>query len=364
MTTAIRPVAEIQTVPRDGVGIRLAESGWLPDSLVRHGIRRLCRERLRDELVGGDRGARSARQAAFIQSMRDADVAPVPEKANEQHYEVPAAFYEHCLGARRKYSSCWYPDGVTTLDAAEEAALAETCRRAEIADGMRILELGCGWGSLTLWMGEHYPNARILGVSNSASQRAHILGEAERRGITNIEIRTADMNGFEPGARFDRVVSVEMFEHMRNWAELYRRVSGWLERDGRLFKHVFCHRDTAYPFEEHGKRDWMGRHFFSGGIMPSVDLASQFDEHLRVCETWTWDGTHYGRTSEDWLRNLDRNRGAVMPVLAETYGEHDADRWRQRWRMFFLACAELFGYRNGEEWMVVHWLLEPAGSSR
>jgi cyclopropane-fatty-acyl-phospholipid synthase len=351
---------------RDGLGIRLAEAGLLPDALIRLGIRRLCRERLAEETAGGPE-ATARRRAAFIASMSEGPVAPVPEKANEQHYEVPAAFYEHCLGARRKYSSCHYPPGVTTLDAAEEAALTETCAHAELADGQHILELGCGWGSLTLWMAEQYPAARITAVSNSRSQRAHIMGEAERRGLGNITVITADMNDFDAAALadppFDRIVSVEMFEHMRNWPELLRRAAGWLRPDGRMFLHVFAHRKLVYPFQTEGRNDWMGRYFFSGGIMPSVDLASHFGDDLRVRDTWVWDGTHYGRTSEDWLANLDRNRAAVMPILAETYGAKDARRWFHRWRMFFLACAELFAMDGGREWVVVHWLLEPVATA-
>ena len=354
-----------ETPGRDGLAIRLAEAGLIPDVLLRAGIRRLCRERLAEETAGGPRRTRE-RQEAFIASMAQGPVAPVPEKANEQHYEVPAAFYEHCLGARRKYSSCVWPEGVDTLDAAEEAALEQTGERAGLAGGQRILELGCGWGSLTLWMGERYPDAHVTAVSNSASQRAHITAEAARRGLGNITVVTADMNEFDAaghGAPFDRIVSVEMFEHMRNWPELLRRAAGWLRPDGRMFLHVFAHRDLVYPFQTAGRNDWMGRHFFSGGIMPSVDLASRFDRDMRVAETWTWDGTHYGRTAEAWLENLDRARGRVMPILAETYGPGEARRWFHRWRMFFLACAELFAMDGGREWVVAHWLLEPVGAA-
>jgi cyclopropane-fatty-acyl-phospholipid synthase len=350
--------------PRDGLAIRLAEAGLVPDALIRSGIRRLCRLRLAEETAGGPEATRR-RQDAFIDSMERSPVAPVPEKANEQHYEVPAAFYEHCLGPRRKYSSCLWTPGTRSLAEAEELALAETCEHAELRDGQDILELGCGWGSLTLWMGERYPGSRITAVSNSASQRAHIMAEAERRGLTNITVRTADMNAFDAapeGGAFDRVVSVEMFEHMRNWPELLGRIRRWLRPDGRLFLHVFAHRDLVYPFQTEGRHDWMGRHFFSGGIMPSADLVSRFDRDMRLVRQWTWDGTHYGRTAEAWLEHIDRNRDRVMPVLAETYGAGEAKRWFHRWRIFFLACAELFAMDGGSQWLVVHWLLEPAAS--
>ncbi|MFK7959527.1 MAG: cyclopropane-fatty-acyl-phospholipid synthase family protein [Phycisphaerales bacterium] len=357
-------------------GIRLAERGWVPDALLRRGIRSLCRDRLREEREGGSE-AIAAREAAFLAAMAGDQVAPVPEKANDQHYEVPADFYATCLGPHRKYSSCWWPEGTTTLAEAEAAALAETCRRAGLDEpepngpgsGMDILELGCGWGSLTLWMGEHYPNARIRAVSNSASQRAHIMGEAERRGLGNIQVVTRDMNDFDahrdvPGfAGADRIVSVEMFEHMRNWPELMRRAATWVRPDGSLFLHVFCHRTLVYPFQADGNDDWMGRYFFSGGIMPSADLATRFDRDFRVDEQWIWDGTHYGRTAEAWLEHLDRHRDQAMPILKRTYGA-DAKLWFQRWRMFFLACAELFNYDGGQEWMVVHWRLRPQSAPR
>jgi cyclopropane-fatty-acyl-phospholipid synthase len=335
------------------------EQGYVPDSVVRAGIRRLCEQRLRD-IRAGDAAASARTTEDFVRAMDAADTALVPELANAQHYEVPAEFFGLALGAHRKYSSCWWPEGVSRLDDAEDAALATTCRRAALAPGQDVLELGCGWGALTLWMAARFPTSRITAVSNSNSQRHYILGEAARRGLRNVEVLTADMNCFDTDRRFERIVSVEMFEHMRNWRRLFARVNGWLRPGGRFFMHVFCHRSTPYAFVEDGPSDWMSRLFFSGGMMPSDDLALRFQDELRLLERWRWDGTHYEKTANAWLANLDARREAALPLLAATYGGADAAQWLQRWRIFFMACAELFGYRNGQEWWVSHYLFERA----
>jgi cyclopropane-fatty-acyl-phospholipid synthase len=343
---------------RSSLALQITERGIVPDSLVRSGIRRLVRQRL-NEISNSDPAAAAERAEAFVAAMRAAPVALLTEKANEQHYEVPSEFFGQVLGRRRKYSCAWWPDGVKDLDAAEEAALAATAERAGLSDGQRILELGCGWGSLTLWMAERFPAAQITAVSNSRSQRAHIEAEVQQRGLRNVQVITANVAELRLERRFDRVVSVEMFEHLRNWPEMFRRVAGWLVPGGRFFMHVFVHRGTPYAFEVRDDSDWMAQHFFSGGMMPSDDLALRFQDHLALRSRWRWDGTHYARTAEAWLANMDARRAAVWPILVATYDAERAGLWWMRWRLFFLSCAELFSHDEGREWWVSHYLFEP-----
>lgn len=340
--------------PADGP-LGLAERGLLHDAVVRAGIRRLCAQRLQEEYAGGA-SAQSERLHQRMQRLRQGVLALHTDAANRQHYELPPAFFQHCLGRRLKYSSCFYPTGAESLDRAEEAMLALYGERAGLADGQDILELGCGWGSLTLWMAERYPNARITAVSNSHSQRAFIQARCAERGLDNVDVITCDVNDLQLDAqRFDRCVSVEMFEHVQNHAALMQRIHHALRPGGVLFVHIFAHRVLMYPFETEGEDNWMGRHFFTGGLMPSADLLLFFQEHLRLEQRWLIDGTHYQRTANHWLARHDQQRDAVMAVLRQAYGAAAAPLWNQRWRMFWMACAELFGYRDGQEWLVAHY---------
>jgi len=335
----------------------LLERDILPDTLLRFGIRRLLRQRLREERRDSAEAQLEALQSLVAQ-LRASPIAIETAAANEQHYEVPTRFFELCLGSRLKYSSGLWTDGIDTLDAAEEAMLALTCQRARIEDGQRILELGCGWGSLSLWMAERYPHARITGVSNSSTQRQHIESQCARRGIRNLTILTCDMNRFDIDERFDRVISVEMFEHMKNYERLLGNIARWLSPGGLLFVHIFTHREYAYHFEARSDSDWMARYFFSGGIMPSDDLLLYFQDDLSLKSHWRVSGRHYQQTAEAWLRNMDRHDAEIRPLLSATYGERNATRWRVYWRVFYMACAELWGFRNGEEWLVSHYLFE------
>jgi cyclopropane-fatty-acyl-phospholipid synthase len=299
-----------------------------------------------------------ATKHSFIALMDESPVALVPDKANEQHYEVPAAFFAGVLGPRRKYSACHWADQTGSLEQAEEDAISETCRRADLRDGLRVLELGCGWGAISLWAAERYPRSEFLAVSNSRSQRAHIEAEAARRSLGNLRVITCDMNDFATEERFDRAISVEMFEHMRNHRKLFERIHSWLKPGGRFFMHIFCHREVPYAFENRGPGDWMTRYFFSGGMMPSDDLPLRFQDRLKLVDRWRWGGKDYERTLNAWLANMDRNRKALFPLLERTYGTKAAPVWWERWRIFFMASAELFGFDDGEQWWVSHYLFE------
>jgi len=332
---------------------RAVERAPIPDAITRLGIGYfVARARRRLKGHGGDA------EPAFADDMRTHPIAENTADANAQHYEVPAEFFRLVLGPRLKYSSCLYA-GASTLAAAEEHALAETCAHADLADGQDVLELGCGWGSLSLWMAERYPASRITAVSNSSSQRASIEAAAQAKGIANLRVITCDMNDFDIEDRFDRVVSVEMFEHMSNWRALLGRVSTWLRPDGRLFLHVFTHRDTPYRFDMNDKDDWIAQHFFTGGIMPSHGLARRFPDLFEVEAEWRWSGEHYQRTAMDWLANFDRQGAAVDAALRPVYGR-DLAMWKRRWRVFFLATAGLFGDSGGAVWGVSHYRLKPA----
>lgn len=338
---------------------RLAEAGVFPDPALRFGIRRLLEDRLRQS-VGGDQAARAREEAALVEAFRKGPIAISTDAANEQHYEVPAAFFEEVLGPRLKYSCCLWDASTTDLGAAEERMLELTAERAGIEDGMRILDLGCGWGSFTLWAAERFPNAEVFGVSNSRVQRNLILSRASSRGLDNVRVETADINVFDPRTRFDRVVSIEMMEHVRNHPALFARIASWLSPGGSAFAHIFCHRSRTYAYEARDASDWMARHFFTGGMMPSESLFERYQDDLVLADRWRVGGDHYARTCNAWLERLDQKRDVVLPILVEGYG-NDATRWFHRWRLFFMACAELFAYRGGREWFVSHYRWELPG---
>ena len=339
---------------------RIVDSGWVPERVLRVAIRAVCAQRLRQE---ARRGAGYVDE--LVAELRGSEVAIEMAAANAQHYEVPARFFELVLGPQLKYSSCYWPAGVEALGAAEVAMLGLTAERAGLADGQAVLDLGCGWGSLTLWAAARFPRSRFTAISNAQSQRAYVVEQARLRGLANVTVRTADVRTVElPAGAFDRVVSIEMFEHMRNYELLLRRIAGWLAPGGALFVHVFAHRRHAYPFEDAGATDWMAREFFTGGIMPSARLLHHFQDDLTIAEEWQVDGTHYARTAEAWYANLMANRAEAVRALAEDRDASGSARSRlsgrarfERWRVFFLACAELFGCRGGREWIVAHYLL-------
>jgi len=333
--------------------IELAEKGIIPDYFIRQGIVRNCENRLNNENVSNTEKVSSKKQI-WIEQMKESPIALVPEKANEQHYEVPPAFFENVLGKHLKYSSGYWPDGVNSLDESEESMLELSFERAQLADGDSILELGCGWGSLTCYMASKLPNSKITAVSNSKDQKEHILNRCKNQGLDNIEVITADMNDFGTESKYDRVVSIEMFEHMRNYKKLLSKISSWLHDDGKLFIHIFTHQSVVYPFENQGEADWMAREFFSGGMMPSHDLLLHFQDDLIIDDVWSMSGTHYEKTSLAWVNKMDANKDSIMKIFLKTYGD-DAKLWFQRWRIFFMSCEKLFGYNSGKEWGVSHY---------
>ena len=337
--------------------IDLMERGWIPDTFIRMGIRNLDRLRLKMQ----DKGEPEANLQAkmdFISHLRKSPVACQTDKANEQHYELPPAFFEKVLGRHLKYSCCYWPKGVDTLADAEQASLEQICSRAQIEDGMEILDLGCGWGSFGLWAAKKYPRSRVVSVSNSSLQRQFILRRAQETNLNNIEVITSDANVFHSNICFDRIVSIEMFEHMRNYQELLARIATWLKSKGKLFIHIFTHREFAYFFETEGEDNWMGRYFFTGGMMPSDDLMLYFQDRLILSDHWRLNGTHYQKTAEAWLKNMNVNREQILKVLEKVYGADQKMRWFQRWRIFFMACSELWGFKKGHEWFVSHYLFE------
>ena len=331
------------------IGIKLAERGLATDAMIRGGIRKLLAERL--EAVA----SAPKTDAEWIAELESTPMAVDTDAANAQHYEIPAAYFKTVLGEHLKYSSGYWPTGNESLDKSEAAMLALTCERAELTDGQRVLELGCGWGSLSMWMASQYPQSTIVAVSNSNSQRHYIETQAAERGIGNLQVVTCDINNFKPEGHFDRVVSVEMFEHVRNHRQLLRRINDWLKPGGKLFAHIFTHHKHTYLFEVKGEKDWMSKHFFTGGIMPSVELLPTAAETLVEEQRWSVNGRHYSRTLDAWLAKQDANADAVLETLRKCYGAGKAKLWAQRWRIFYMACSELFAFNDGQEWPVTHY---------
>lgn len=334
---------------------KLLEKNKIPDSLIRIGIRKLLKQRLQDENKGNTE-AQQAHLMRLIDELKASPIAINTQEANEQHYEVPTQFYQYCLGKYLKYSSGYWKQGVTDIDTSEKDMLEITCERAELKDGQDVLELGCGWGSLSLFMSAKFPKSNFTVVSNSRTQKIYIDEQAKLRDIKNLTVITININDFALDKTFDRVVSVEMFEHMRNYQKLMHKVSTLLKQDGKLFVHIFTHKDYAYKFEVIDDTDWMSKYFFTGGIMPSDDLLLYFNEHLSIQKHWHVSGMHYSKTSEAWLQNMDKHRAEIMPLFEQTYGKENSVKWWVYWRIFYMACAELWAYNNGEEWIVSHYL--------
>ena len=335
--------------------IKFIELGYIPDFLVRSGIRLLLKKRLK-EISSSNCEKADELQSSMVSMMLGSPIAVNTDSANDQHYEVPVNFYSRILGERYKYSCCLWDDDTNNLDSAEIAALKKSCERAEIRDGLKILDLGCGWGSLSLWIAENYPNCSVTSVSNSSTQRDFIVNQAITNNLSNVRVIVADMNDFDIEDKFDRIVSLEMFEHMKNYQKLYKKLSGWLVEDGLFFMHIFCHKSSPYEFLDKGVNDWMTRYFFTGGIMPSDDLPLFFQDSLTIQKRWRWNGSHYANTSNAWLKNMDQKKNELMPIIADVYGHDFSQKWWQRWRIFFMSCAELFAFNNGQEWYVAHYL--------
>ena len=331
----------------------MAENGLIPYSLIRMGIRTRLRNKLKRE---------ASRTPNYMERLRvelgRSPVASHTAEANQQHYELPPEFFKLALGKHLKYSSCYWPEDYDTLDAAERASLEQVASRARLEDGQRVLDMGCGWGSFTLWAAKEYPNSTFTAVSNSNLQRTFIEKQATERVLPNVKVITADMNVFEPSDTYDRIVSIEMLEHMSNYEALFERVASWLNKNGRFFAHVFSHRNYAYKYDASNESEWMARYFFTGGIMPSHSLLPSFDKHLKLIDSWKLEGTHYQKTCEAWLMNMNSNSERIKEIFSRCYGEQNANRWLWRWRLFFLACSELFGYKNGKEWGVSHYLFK------
>jgi len=333
----------------------LLEKNKIPDVLIRIGIRKLLKQRLLDEKKGNTE-LQQQHLMQLIEELKNSPIAINTVEANDQHYEVPTLFYQYCLGKHLKYSSAYWKENVDNLNAAEIDMLELTCQRAGLEDGQRVLELGCGWGSLSLFMAAKYPQSHFTVVSNSRTQKMFIDEQMQQRNIINLMVITADMNIFSINEEFDRVVSVEMFEHMRNYEKLMNKISFLLKPNGKLFVHIFTHKEYAYKFEVKDQSDWMSKYFFTGGIMPSDHLLLYFANEMSIERHWHVNGLHYSKTAEAWLKNMDAHKKEILQLFTQTYGSTDAVKWWVYWRVFFMACSELWKYNNGNEWMVSHYL--------
>lgn len=335
----------------------IVAKGMIPDFFLRKGIQNLVQKRLK-EISSAHVDLLEKRRQSLIKELKLSPIAIETDLANDQHYQVPSGFFEKVLGENMKYSCAFFEKGNESLKEAESKMLKITCERAQIKDGMKILELGCGWGAITLYMAKQYPNSAITAVSNSKTQREFILNKAQNLGLSNVEVITANMIDFDTDLKFDRVVSVEMFEHMRNYEKLLEKISKWLNDEGKLFVHIFVHSKFSYKFEVNDETDWMSKYFFSGGIMPSEHLLYYFQKDLSIKNHWTLSGRHYAQTARKWLNNMDDNKSDIMKVFNDHYGPKDAMKWFNYWRVFFMSCEELWAFDDGREWLVGHYLFE------
>ncbi|XP_028807031.1 (S)-coclaurine N-methyltransferase [Neltuma alba] len=336
---------------------RSLERNLLPDVVVRRLTRLLLASRLRSGYKASSQPQLSD-LLHFVHSLREMPIAIETDKPKVQHYELPTSFFKLVLGKNLKYSSCYFSSASNTLDDAEEAMLELYCERSRIKDGHTVLDVGCGWGSLCIYIAKKYSNSRVTGICNSTTQKAYIEEKCRDLMLQNVEIIVADISTFEMDASYDRIFSIEMFEHMKNYKDLLKKIAGWLKEDGLLFLHHFCHKAFAYHFEDKNEDDWITRYFFTGGTMPSANLLLYFQDDVTVVNHWLVNGKHYAQTSEEWLKRMDQNLTSIKPIMESTYGKESAVKWTVYWRTFFIAVAELFGYNNGEEWMVAHFLFK------